>query len=1081
MGSVSRIYQLLCPLVGIVVSWLFPPTGWAQVIPDGTTATPNPGSCVPLCTITGGTVVNRNLFHSFEQFSIPTNGEAHFANGANIENIISRVTGGSSSQIAGLIRANGSANLFLLNPAGILFGPNARLDIGGSFLATTANAIGFGDRGFFSAIDPNSDLTLLNVNPSALLFHQIAAQPITNQSIAGLRVPDGRSLLLIGGPIELGFDSVLAASGGQIELAGVRGEATVGLNLNDNTLSLIIPNDTAREDMTLREAVVSVAGSNSGNIVIAANNLQIVDSALVAGIAPNSGAAASRAGNIQLHTTGTTRIESSSQLLNQVGENAIGDAGDIIISTRSLLVTEGSQLMTSTLGRGNAGTIIINAGDRVTFTGVGSNGFPSRAFSSVGTPLPFSNAIGIGQGGEIRITTGSLVLQDGAELNSGTYGIGSGGDIIIHARDRVVLTGESVSNLSLTQLSSEVGGRGNGRGGDIRIRAGSLVLSNGARLNSSTFGRGRAGNIQLNVSDRILLQGIRQLASRTSSGVFSQVATGGTGQGGTIELQADRLILSDGAELNSSTNGRGAGGQIQLDVGDRMVLTGVGERGIPSRVFSGVEGEGVGRAGNIHIHIRAGLLSLTNGAQLNSRTAGRGDGGNITVNVGDRMVLSSSGDNELLSQTSSILSDVTDSGRGRGGTIDITAATILMSEGAQISAATTGRGDAGDIEVSAVHLSLLHGAQLNSSTSGQGDGGMITVNVSDRMTLRGDLRSDPFSSPTPSGIFSRVESSGEGQGGIININTRSLLLDQGAQISAATEGQGNAGSIELNAEDRIVIDHAELTVAEQIRNSNGQFEAGNLDITAPLIQLHRGQLNATSQLGQGGNINLQTQNLILRRQSQISALSDRRGNDGNIIIDANLLFAVPTENSDILARSNTQFGGQGSNIRITSQGIVGIEFRPQPTPQSSDITATGTVTLITPEIDPSRGLVELPTERVDVSRLVSRGCASGQSTAARELGTFVMTGRGGLSPSPTEPLDGGAVLPNWIGLTIAPEQVSVNAAANVPAPAEPSVIEAQGWVVDAAGEVILTAPAPIVTPQLPTPSHTPCNDSSSGG
>jgi filamentous hemagglutinin family protein len=1034
MDSVSRIYQLLCPLVGIVVSWLFPPTGWAQVIPDGTTATPNPGSCVPLCTITGGTVVNRNLFHGFEQFSIPTNGEAHFANGANIENIISRVTGGSSSQIAGLIRANGSANLFLLNPAGILFGPNARLDIGGSFLATTANAIGFGDRGFFSATNPDSNLALLNVNPSALLFHQIAAQPITNQSIAGLRVPDGRSLLLLGGLIELGSDSVLTAPGGQIELAGVRGEATVGLNLNGNTLSLVIPNNTAREDIALRDAVVSVAGSNSGNIVIAANNLQIVDSALVARIAPGSGAAASKAGDIQLHTTGTTRIASSSQLLNQVGENAIGDAGDIIISTRSLLVTEGSQLMTS------------------------------------------------------------------------TYGIGSAGDIIIQARDRVVLTGESASNLSLTQLSSEVGVRGMGRGGDIRIRAGSLVLSNGARLNSSTFGRGRAGNIQLNVSDRILLQGIRQLASRTSSGVFSQVATGGTGQGGTIELQTDQLILSDGAELNSGTNGRGAGGQIQLDVGDRIVFTGVGERGIPSTVFSGVEEKGVGRAGNIYI--QTGLLSLTDGAQLNattqgqgnsgnvrvnardlflldgaqlnSRTAGRGDGGNITVNVDDRMVLSSSGDNELLSQTSSILSDVADSGRGRGGTIDITAVTILMSEGAQISAATTGRGNAGDIEVSAVHLSLLHGAQLNSSTSGQGDGGMITVNVSDRMTLRGDLRSDPFSSPIPSGIFSRVGSSGRGQGGTISIHTRSLLLDQGAQISAATEGQGNAGSIELNAEDRIVIDHAEITVAEETGNSNGQFEAGDLDITAPLLQLHRGQLNATSQLGQGGNINLQTQNLILRRQSQISALSDRRGNDGNIIIDANLLFAVPTENSDILARSNTQLGGQGSNIRITGQ-IVGIEFRPQPTPQSSDITATGTVTLITPEIDPSRGLVELPTERVDVSRLVSRGCASGQSTAARELGKFVMTGRGGLSPSPTEPLEGETVLPNWIGLTTTPEQLSVNAAANVPAPPEPSVIEAQGWVVDPTGQVILTAPAPTVTPQFPTPLDSTCNDSSSGG
>lgn len=212
MSPILRCWGVRLGLAGVVVGGAiaFGSNALAQVVPDNTLGGENSvvTSTDSVDAIAGGATRGGNLFHSFDQFSIPTGREASFANETNIQNILTRVTGSSISNIDGLLRANGTANLFLLNPNGIVFGQNAQLDVRGSFVGTTANAIGFGDQGFFSATDPNAP-PLLTVNPSAFLFNQARTAAIENRSCAnagrdpsnsfnsfGLRVPDGRSLLL---------------------------------------------------------------------------------------------------------------------------------------------------------------------------------------------------------------------------------------------------------------------------------------------------------------------------------------------------------------------------------------------------------------------------------------------------------------------------------------------------------------------------------------------------------------------------------------------------------------------------------------------------------------------------------------------------------------------------------------------------------------------------------------------------------------------------------------------------------------------------------------------------------------------
>ncbi len=1056
----------------------------AQITPDRTL--PNNSTVTrdaQTFNINGGTQAGRNLFHSFQEFSVPTGFTASFNNAADIQNIFGRVTGGSVSNIDGLIKANPTANLFLINPNGIIFGKNASLNIGGSFVASTASSLKFADGTQFSATAPQT-APLLTVSVPIGLQYGGNAAGIQNQSratnssseLVGLQVKPGRTLALVGG--EVGLDGgILNAQGGRVEIAGVAGPGAVGLFVDGNGLRLSFPDVVARANVYLdNRAEVNVRASGGGSIAINALNLNLTQgSKLEAGIASGLGLGDTKAGNIEINSTGNVSLNGEgSGAYNQVESNAIGNAGNINVTAGSLFVTNGGELNTSTLGQGNAGNVNVYARDTVSFVGESPNNRSSRVYSRV-------EKTGVGQGGDIYIKTGSLSVSDGAFLSAITLGIGDAGNVTIDARDTVRFDGAGppTDNFFPSGAYTQIIGDAKGHGGNVNITTGSLFVTNGAQLITSTRGQGNAGNVNVYARDTVSFVG--ESPNNISSRAYTRVEKTGVGQGGDIYIKTGSLLVSDGAFLSTDTIGQGNAGNVTIDARDTVSFVGAGPPAndfFPSGAYTQSYNNARGQAGDIYIS--TGSLWVTGGAFLSARTLGIGDAGNVTINARDQ---------------------VSFDGVGRSGIYP------YLGSGAYSQVEVTGVGQAGDIYISTGSLKVTGGAYLSAGILGIGDAGNVTINARDQVSFDGvgtnGISSGAYGQPR----FLNIE----GQGGSVNITTGSLSVTNGASLSSSTFGQGNAGSVNINARDQVSFDgvgtngihsgaHSRvekdaggnggsvnittgsLSVtngADLIVSSLGQGGAGDLIINARnTIRLdNQSRIGATTIVGNKGNISLRSQNLVLRRGSNITTNATGTATGGNITIDTDILLAL--ENSDITANANVAKGGQ---VRIDAQGIFGTEFRKHETPQS-DITASsnlgpefsGIVEINTPDVNPAQGLVNLPVIPVDTK--LAQTCQSGVRQAQSE---FIITGRGGLPPNPGEPLSTDAVSVNLVTLpnkearheernSATQSQSHTREHSHKINSANPptQIVEAQGWIVNKNGDVELVAFAPTATPHNP--------------
>ncbi|NJK54339.1 MAG: hypothetical protein HC936_19055 [Leptolyngbyaceae cyanobacterium SU_3_3] len=404
-------------------------------------------------------------------------------------------------------------------------------------MATTANALQFGEQGVFSTADRQAP-PLLTVNPSALWFNQLQASSIVNRSqtplgttpngipLRGLQVPQGQSLVLAGGAINFEGGGVNAL-GGRIDLAAIASPNRagvpniVGLATDGNEIKLNVPTE-ARGDVTFTNgAIANVASGNGGAIVVSARNLTLINARLRAGIEENAGAIDSQAGDIVLNVTEQV-LAQQSVLANIVRSGGLGNAGNLQIQTGSLLLSRGTQLFTDTSGTGNAGNIVVEARDRIVLQGADSDEFLSLMNSGI-------KEGGRGNGGNIRLTTDSLSLTQGTQLISSVSGQGNGGDVILKARDITFLGSAPDGNggFNPSGIFAAVEAKGQGNAGQIRINTQTLTIADGASINSFTRGQGNAGNIVIEA------QRSRQFGE-CDGGLTVPLRRRGVGQGATL-------------------------------------------------------------------------------------------------------------------------------------------------------------------------------------------------------------------------------------------------------------------------------------------------------------------------------------------------------------------------------------------------------------------------------------------------------------------------------------------------------------------------------------------------------------------
>lgn len=818
----------------------------AQITPDATLGDEKsvltPGDNPIDILIRGGVSLDSLLFHSFETFNVGDGKRVYFANPSGIEIIFTRVTGENLTTILGTLGVDGSANLILLNPNGIVFGENAQLDVSGAFRATTADKIIFENGLEFSATNPQPPSPLLTINvPIGLQF---GANPgrIVNQSVVGLSVKSGQTLSLIGGDVRLEGGNI-TAPGGKIELGSViNGE----WNLNSPQSSF--PNATSSTLGTIHlieQATVDASGEGGGEILVQGRQVSIRDGSQIKSITQGSQPGANLTINAAelVEVVGAAPTPNGDLVLSSIKANTegAGAGGDLTINTGQLRVQGRGLVSASTFGDGTGGDLTIRASDSVELSG---SGFEYLQFSIIlralatpelltpelsallkvfglpPPPLQVSDIEGfVGGGllagtqgrsasasaGRLTIDTSRLVMRNGAIASTPTGGAGRGGDVSVNASESVEISGSAFVTGAFQGTTGDAG--------NLRLNTQRLSLKNGGLLQTITFGQGDGGSLQVNASEFVQMDST-PIGALAPTGIFAN-SIFGTGTGGDITVNTRRMTMREGAQVGNQTGALtglglipfgGSAGDVVLNATDVIEIDGLSPdsrfiSGPGTTSFSGAP------AGDVTVSTRSMLIR--NGANISTTTLSAGDGGKLTVNVTDKL--------ELIG-----------TGISTGGGVPVEIPSSLGS--------SSGRADFPSLQAT-------------------GNAGVLTVDAG-QLIIRG-------------GAEVAVNSLGAGDAGTLEIVADLIQLDNQGTINAATDS-GQGGNLSLKTQNLV------MTQESQITTNAGNTDGGNITImTDTLVAYENSDITANAQQGRGGRVSVTAQGIFgTEFREQLTPLSD---------------------------------------------------------------------------------------------------------------------------------------------------------------------------------------------------------------
>ncbi|WP_422942050.1 filamentous hemagglutinin N-terminal domain-containing protein [Undibacterium sp. TJN19] len=908
------------------------------------------GTVGPVQTLTGnfvvpqslGTTKGGNLFHSFQNFSIESGESATFTTSTALQNVIARVTGGNASSINGLLQLSpgigNQPHFYFINPAGVIFGAGAVVDVPAGLHVSTANYLKFADGNFY--VDTARASTLSAAAPEAFGFLGNSRASVALKEGAALTTRPQQAVSIIAGDISIDNASVLAL-GGNIRVAAT-GNAKLEVGLTG---------ELPKSDGGLRivnGGSISSPGSGNvdgGQIRVQAGDMVIdaQDASQATGIFSNAKDGSARSGDVLIVASGqlsilngariststftdgnagTIKLDAGSALLDGQGSvtgvfsqanDGHGNAGNLDFSVKGKLsVLNGGLISSSTNAAGNGGSVHVTANE-ILLDGSQANG-PDTGIVST------SNK-GSGNAGSVDVSAnGKISILSSAQISSASYTSGMGADVKVSASE-LLINGDGVS----TGINSISGGSGNAGNVDVNVR-GPVTISSEGGIATSAFDKGNAGAIRV-VANTMTIDGQGLSAGIYSdAGDFRTSASFRGGNGGNIDVSvADKLNLIDGGRISSTTYTNGNSGGITVTAAN-VAINGDG---------SGVLAEtiGVGNGGNIALKTSQALL-LENSGRISSATRFIGNAGSVSVDV-NSLTINGKG------QATGIYSDVGTQGQGNAGNVDVNVTgKLALSEGGQISSSTISytNGSAGTVKVNAGSINL-DGKLAVTSATGNVDtdkppvvtGILSSANAGDEVTGRStgnagtvNVTATDISLKNAAQISSSAYA--KGKAGEVNVKAATVSVNSNAAISseAGSASSGYAGNITITATESLSLDQGLLSIRNgaQVKLSATATAPAKtlLAVDAPIIKLRQAQITASASGNvAASDIRIQYAQRLLATGSAITT-SAHDGNGGSISLRGG--GPVVLDRSQITTSVNGLQTGNGGDINISAPALV---------------------------------------------------------------------------------------------------------------------------------------------------------------